>query len=111
MPGAIFRSSRRIERKIDAGLSRRFVDLVQEPFRCADELAIVVGHVDDRGHTSRRGAFGGPDEVLLTFLAAAMNLRVDGAGKDEHAAPALPFTRRSRALPDPLPEAVRRQNV
>ena len=59
------------------------IGLAADGRRGADEVALVVGHVDDGGDAAGRGGAGGPDKILLAALAQRMDLRVDGAGEDQ----------------------------
>jgi hypothetical protein len=62
------------------------LDLPAHGFGGADEIPLVVGHVDDGGDAASRRRTGRPDEVFLVFLRERMDLRIDGAGKDHRVA-------------------------
>jgi len=108
---AFFGIDRRIERKIDARLRTRFLRLGSKSVGRGNQAVIVIGHVDDGGDAAGRGAARRPDEILLSELAAAVNLGVDRAGKYQNPRAAVFFARWRTARPDRLHHAVADQNV
>ena len=103
--------NRAVEREIDPRLSFRALRLRAKAFGRSDRVIVVIRHVDDRCHASRRGAAGRPDEVLLTGLAAAMHLPVNGAGQDKEARAAVVFAGRRGFLAHAMNDAVRYENI
>src|SRR5947209_18848880 len=77
------RMQRRVKREIDTRLLRGGPRFARQALTGADQFAVVIGHVDDGRHASGGGRAGRPDEVFLVFLAAAMHLSIDRAGKHE----------------------------
>src|SRR5690554_258717 len=62
----------------------------------ADQIALVIGHIDDGGDPTGGGRAGRTDEILLVFLAERMHLRIDGAGQDQRVAQLVTLMGRGR---------------
>src|SRR6185312_8149844 len=77
---------RAVKGEVDAGLRARVLDLPAHRFAGIDDIALVIRHVDDGGNAAGGRRAGRPDEILLVLLAQRMDLRVDGAGKDQRLA-------------------------
>ena len=75
-----------VEREIDAGLRQGVLNLPRDRSGGADEITLVVGHVDDGGDAAGGGRAGRPGEALLVLLAQRMHLRIDGARQDQRVA-------------------------
>src|SRR5690606_40240 len=90
------RVHRAIERKIDPRLLSGLYGLVRNLVAGADQVSIVIRHVDDRRHAAGGGRARRPDEVLLAGLGARMNLRVYRARKDKGIAEIMTRARRRR---------------
>ena len=74
---------RRVKRKVDTRLLPGCARFARQALARANQFAVIIRHVDDRGDTPCRGRAGRPDEILLAFLAAAMDLSVDCTGKNQ----------------------------
>ncbi len=72
-----------VKGEIDAGLGPGMGDLAGDGFSRADEIALVIGHVDDGGDAAGGGGARRPDEIFLVLLRQRMRLRIDGAGQDQ----------------------------
>jgi hypothetical protein len=101
----------RVKCEIDARLRTRLVHLGREPFGRGYQAAIVVGHINDRSDSAGGGAASRPDEVFLTKLTAAMDLRIDRAGKHKGAVSAIDLTCRRGTGTHSLHPTVADQNI
>ena len=88
---AFLRVDRCIEREVNARLCARFLSLDTEALCVRDQTAVVIGHVDDGSDAAGGSAARRPDEIFLTFLTAAVHLRVNGTRKNEKSSAAMPF--------------------
>ncbi len=78
---AVVRAHRAVEREIHARLGACLPRLLLQAFAGRDQEAVVVRHVDDRGHPAGRRRARRPHEILLAPLGARMHLRINGAGQ------------------------------
>jgi hypothetical protein len=100
-----------VEREVHARLRSSRFDLAGEALGRRDQVAVVVGHVHDRGHAAGGRRARGPDEVLSRGRRAAVDLAVDGARQDKQFGPAMALARRRVAGPDALHPSVAGENV
>src|ERR1700689_3542665 len=80
---ALLGINRGVESIIDARLRTGLFGLGPEALGGRDQASVVIGHVDDCRNPAGSRAARRPDEVLLSQLAAAMNLGVDRAREHE----------------------------